>query len=691
LVLLLAVVVVAFVGADPSKIATDIQKLSPAVLVAAFVALVTNAIAAAWRFRVITKNLGHRISFRQALAAVSGGSLAGAAFFQIAGQLIARGAILGKGGIPFSSTIAITASERAAAALTSIVLAIAGGYFIFGQIIIDYTKGGAELGKILLGIVAATIAGYRLAYGRLTNQSLASMLSAKFARRAGFIIGLSLIVQIPMMAAYVLIASALAPNIPIASLIAATAIVMFAASVPISLAGWGVRELSAVLALSAVGMSVGNALITSIAVGLGSLLAMAIIALVSIGVRQKPAPSVPSAMDTMDFNTVLAWLIPLAAATLVLFHVHIPIASGTKLNVNLADPFAILGGALFVLTYFQRRALPAWQLPHVNAAIAACTFVITYSLLIGIGHLGVTEWAWVNRYLGWFVLLCYGATGALIVRTGNTGSVKILLRTYTSAVMAIAVLELLVSALYSLGIRNIPLAPFEIAGFAQNHNLFGFQLLMAIAAVCAAFPRRLIAYILTPLLAAIWLSNSLSTLLTLPFLCGVILFYRRDVLWPLIVSIALAGAINVVIIIPQLWIPPDGHALTTLMPRGNETSERIGTWLGAWELFKSHPLFGSGLGAYRSQMNISADGVPLVIHSTPLWLLAETGIVGFAVFSISAIGFLYKAATERAYMLVACIIIMGAMSQPADMLYQRTFWLIAGACLTVPMRRHLRP
>ncbi len=41
------------------------------------------------------------------------------------------------------------------------------------------------------------------------------------------------------------------------------------------------------------------------------------------------------------------------------------------------------------------------------------------------------------------------------------------------------------------------------------------------------------------------------------------------------------------------------------------------------------------LGAYIDEQ-IRTTGVPLVIHSTPVWLLAETGLIGFAVFMASA-------------------------------------------------------
>ena len=54
------------------------------------------------------------------------------------------------------------------------------------------------------------------------------------------------------------------------------------------------------------------------------------------------------------------------------------------------------------------------------------------------------------------------------------------------------------------------------------------------------------------------------------------------------------------------------------------------TLVGGWKLFVGHPLFGAGLGAYRHEDILASSRIPLVIHSTALWLLAELGLVATA-------------------------------------------------------------
>jgi hypothetical protein len=292
---------------------------------------------------------------------------------------------------------------------------------------------------------------------------------------------------------------------------------MFAASVPISLAGWGVREMSAVAALGFIGVSGPAAFTTAVIVGVGSLASMAIIAAASLpgraaaGQASKAEDSriaAPVPGPSIDYARALAWALPLAAATLVLFQIYVPMGSGI-LNVNLADPVALIAASLFILSAIVTRHMPQWRMPGFNIAVGLATAALTVSLLIGIGTFGVTTWAWVNRYLGWFVLLAYGATGALIVQKGGKDALRILLLSYVGATIAVAVLDLGLVFLKVLGFdftRKI-----DIEGFSQNHNFFAFQLLMATTAMLVFVKRRYLRLALISIaMVAFWFAGSRS-------------------------------------------------------------------------------------------------------------------------------------------------------------------------------------
>jgi hypothetical protein len=164
------------------------------------------------------------------------------------------------------------------------------------------------------------------------------LLTVHFARRCLTVIGLTLLVHVPLQAAYVIAAHALSPQTAVADLIAASAIVIFATSVPISLAGWGMRELSAVVGLGAIGVPAHAALTAAVTIGIGSLLVVGVLAAISVpqtSVRKPPKAVQP--VNSVDYYRVLTWILPLCAAILVLFQVYVPVQSGL-INANLADP-----------------------------------------------------------------------------------------------------------------------------------------------------------------------------------------------------------------------------------------------------------------------------------------------------------------------------------------------------------------
>ena len=694
---------------DLSEILSDMRQLSLWTIAVIFTALLANVLAATLRFRVIAADIGHSISFRRAMAAVSTGTLAGAMFFQIAGQLIARGVVMGRAGMPFANVVVITAYERVVSAVFSGLFGLAGAYYIFGIVYLDQKAGGAELVKILCGLIAATTLGALLGYGRQAARSIAPVLTRHFTQRSLRVIGLTFLVQLPVMIAYVAASKALSAQIAIPNLIAASAVVMFAASVPISFAGWGVREMSAVATLGAIGVAGHAAFTTAVLIGTGSLLAMGVTAILSLpGSVKAGRQDTESAAKSVDYSRALSWFLPLAAATLVLFQIHVPLDSAL-LNVNLADPIALVGGALFILNAIKQRALPKWRVNYINMAVAIATLVLAGALLIGAWRFGWTTWAWVNRFLGWFVLLSYGATGALAIVENGKDALRVVLLTFVGATAAIAGIEVCLVLLHAAGIQFTPhvILPGQIEGFAQNRNAFALQLLMAAPAIFVFARGAFLRIALLALLfAAFWFAASRSGWIGAVLIVATSLYFGATT-WRE-VRIATFCAMSLVLAAPALYVLAHlelsiraamGQAqmswpVPAIVPTEVSTSERIVSLLGALKLFVENPIFGAGLGAFQNQKILTAEGYPLVIHSTPLWLLAELGIVGFLAFAVPA---LYLLVTEwrRAWhdhasaVIVLCLVAFAVMSMPADMLYQRTFWLVIGTALAAtPLVSH---
>jgi len=697
--ILLLATVIAVVGYQYgfTSILDHVRLLSMPLIGMIVVGLLANAMLAVLRFKVLAADAGHPIGLRRAMAAVGAGSLAGAMFFQLAGQLMARGVVMRRDNVPFGAVVMVTLYERIVAALVSGLIAVFGALHIFGRIYLDQAAGGGQLIKIACGLIAAIGVGGWLGFGPLVEQNILPLLSRQVVLRMLRIAGLTVLVQLPMMSVYVAIAHEFSPAMPIVDLAAASAVVMFAASVPISLAGWGVRELSAVVALGAVGMSTSGALATAIIIGAGSLLAMGVIFAISFEGKQRGVSAGDDAtVATIDYAEALAWILPLTAAVFVLFQIYVPIGSGL-LNVNLADPVVILGGSLFVLRAVAKRQWPQWRVSHVNLFALLATLALGYALLLGAWRFGWTNWALVNRFVGWFVLLAYAATGALITSIGDIRALRIFTLTAVGAAVGIIVIDVTLVVAHTAGWHTGSLVtPGAISGFAQNRNAFALQLLMILGGVVVFLEgKRARHLVFATFFAALWLAGSRSGWISLVcLLAAAVYFGRATAAEILAAAVAAVGFAATLILISHINFGLHGggswsNNLPDLLPEPTSTAERVESLSRGWSLFVSHPFFGAGLGAFNHLDIRTGSGVPLVIHSTALWLLAELGLVGFLVFAI--FGF-YVWFTEwrrptpdlAAALVIFCFLSFAIMSGPADMMYQRTFWLIVGAALAVP-------
>ncbi len=694
--LLLAAVFYVSTNFDLQNILADLGRLSLFGIVVAILSLLANAMLAAVRFRMIASDTGFRISIPQAISAVSAGNLAGALFFQIAGQLAARGYVMRHASVPFAAVVVSTLYERALAALISAITAVFGALYVFGYIYLDPAAGGTNLIKVVAGVVAAALGAALLGYGRILVKTATPVLSRRFVGAFLRLSLLTLVVQAAMMLAYVSVAHQLSPDTSIVDLVAASAIVMFAASVPISLAGWGVRELSAVFALGAVGIAGSAALTTAVVIGVGSLLAMALMfALALMFDRREPVTVAIQTGHSFDYMILLGWCLPLVASVFVLFQIYVPLGSGL-LNVNLADPVAMLGGALFIFIALQARHWPRWKAPLVNAGGMIATLCLGGSLLLGAYRFGWTDWALINRFAGWFVLLAFALTGAFATLSGGCEALKIVVLSYIGACVGVVVIEL---ALIVLGVLEFKITDYlpnasAISGFAQNRNFFAFQLLIAVAGAIVFLRGATRSAVLGLLFAGLWFCGSRSGWITLGSVFAIAISIGvlkwRDGLAALCGAAAFV-AMTMTVSTVLTMSGAESIFATNVVPTGVSTNERLLTLWKGWELFIQHPLFGAGLGAFRDLNILSSGRIPLVIHSTLLWLLAELGIVGCLAFAVPAVAALYRswrgAKTDSGLALVLmCFVVMVVMSGPADMLYQRTFWLIVGAGIAQPLR-----
>src|SRR5690349_14436635 len=68
----------------------------------------------------------------------------------------------------------------------------------------------------------------------------------------------------------------------------------------------------------------------------------------------------------------------------------------------------IVGIMIAISLFLKRSAWPQWPKPFGWWALGAMTAVITFAMVNGYFVMGTfSEWAFVNKFIGWFVLLAY--------------------------------------------------------------------------------------------------------------------------------------------------------------------------------------------------------------------------------------------------------------------------------------------
>ena len=117
---------------------------------------------------------------------------------------------------------------------------------------------------------------------------------------------------------------------------------------------------------------------------------------------------------------------------------------------------------------------------------------------------------------------------------------------------------------------------------------------------------------------------------------------------------------------------------------------RYVTLIDSIDLWKDSPIIGAGIGSYMP-FQIDKRGYFIeIIDSTPLWILAEMGLIGLALFSVMfglfAVG-LWKRARSgdkiaESVLLILFIFALGSLVH--QLLYFRPVWFLLGFALAKP-------
>lgn len=713
--------VVVLLSIDFGKLATSLHHLRFATIAAAAILLLANYLLAFLRFVWTLRALGVNLEQRTGAYAFALGNLASQFLLNIVGQSLTRAVVLQGSGVPMGTTVAATYIERGIALLTLGPGAAIAAVFLFGSLGFELRDGGAYLVSVLLAMFAVL----GLAGLRGLNAGIAPGTWREVCRTTGklvpaFLFGVA--AHLAMFAAYVVLVLNFMPNTALAKLAPAVVIVMFGAGLPVSWAGWGLREFSALYALGAIGVAGEVAALTAVTIGAISLFIMfAAGGIVVVDAwRQGFRPRVPSSKEALasglaPSDPLLLWTIVVLAACLIFFQLRIP-TGGEDLTINAADPLALTALFFGALLGWQARFLQLFPKP-VLWSVGALGVSLAVGLLVAWFGPGLSEWALVNRVVGFFVLLGYAAIPALAVVISGERGRTFLAETFAIAAGTISVIQLS-AYVVNLYVTPIPMDFFgyefnlddQLEGYAQNPNAFAFQLLMALSLLMAlrksqawTLGRSSFLVVAIVLFGTVIVTRSRAGIFCLFVAIALLLalprLQRRGLVkWkPMIIAGATAGA---AVVLAVLFRESIDHIL--LDPfyaywRPNVDASdtvRLQSIVGGIQIWLEHPFFGGGLGSFL--LGREAAGLKsLVILSVPVWFLAEMGLIGLlaylwfvAAMTRSGVSGL-RVGHVYASSLLAIIAIFVLMGLVHDIFAQRTFWFAASLALvtTVPSWR----
>ncbi|MCB1650612.1 MAG: O-antigen ligase family protein [Alphaproteobacteria bacterium] len=395
------------------------------------------------------------------------------------------------------------------------------------------------------------------------------------------------------------------------------------------------------------------------------------------------------------------------------------------LRIGLADLFVPFTGLYVLYTLLTGRSKwPRWSVKKMMYGLAALVFVMSAALLNSyVVNNGLSSWALVNKYTGFFLLLAYLMLGGWIA--SNAQNTKRVLSLFAGVFTGFVVLSMALSVVFLFLQFFIPyplwLADYPWDGFMANRNAFMAIFVLAFVFIIWSYADNEI-YIPETLRRLFWLClpvffifNDSRTGWLVSIALMIILLLKDPVLrikkiaLPLLIGAVIAYGSYYITTKATMFVLEGAQMKYLIKVVTKETGEDL-AYIGdqkrfiavedGLELYHQHnPLIGAGLGSYKPFQIAKRGEFIDVMDFTALWLLVETGAVGllvFASFFMMCVWALYKtgfAQKNSAYhrAMFTFLVLFACMSVLHELMYTRVLWLAMGLALAVPYGKRRSP
>ena len=241
----------------------------PAWAVAGMLLLLSaNLLMVSFRFWRVLTHFGVALPWRIAFQANVAGNVAGFVVISLIGHVMGRQMVLQRFGVAPILNASLAAYERALLVLVSGGMGTLGGMYLLGHSAVTDFFMHIALAEIAVAACGGVILSVWLGSSRFERQLSKQMFSSANLFRLTTIVGLTLCGQLLMLGTFMLGIFAVAHDIPVLSMFAAAAAISLAAAIPITVGGWGLREVAAVYVLGHLGVPSADAISVSVMVGL---------------------------------------------------------------------------------------------------------------------------------------------------------------------------------------------------------------------------------------------------------------------------------------------------------------------------------------------------------------------------------------------------------------------------------------
>jgi len=689
-----ALLVGIFLFVRPENLLEDFRRFPYGILAGALLLIIINQLTVVHRYRRILDHFGHRVPWWPIFQASMMGNVAALIVIPLMGHMIGRQAILRSAGISPVENAMIVAYERILVALVSATMAVLGGIYLLGSGVFEQVAD-IPFVEILLVLCVAWALAKRLGLRRFERQHVSTVLAWRNVLRVLELVAVTVISLGAMLSCFAVLFHVVAPAASWLDLFAMAAIVSFGASIPLSFGGWGLREIFAIYVLGLIGVGSSEALSASIFCGVLSIVGVLLLAgIAALGGRRAGRFVLPGAQalaragETANHaEHASAWLMYMAVAVLIFFQIHVSVAD-TTVNLNLADPFAVLALSAVALEALSHRRWPRWSVPGLNTGLLIMCGVFVWGLCLAWWLRGeVSSWA-VGKVIGWAALLGYMAAGYMAVHYYGGLGFRRLVEIMVVVMCVVIVCAQALVPLHGFGLPGF-LHGVETSGFeaySGNRNALAFQIMVVMSLYVPLLGRmqrltdrpwaatgKLGTIAFGILIGGLLLTASRSAFITfalmmgiawalrivnrraivaaltvgilvwllsgyLPFLYRATAEWALDLFWGTVdwavgIYWTVAGWLGFIDsgTLPSKLARPDlALAMSDGVGRfstGISDRGRMELMIASLDAWLRHPIIGGGLGSFLTDSE-GVLGFQTIIHSTLLWLMAEVGIVG---------------------------------------------------------------